>query len=179
MRIRLLGFLMVITVLCGFTAMSANAGFAPPIPEGQCAFAIIKITAQTGDVSIPFDFIQTLNGVDSVITLDSNPVMGIDPVFLSQGETLTYTELPKEGWTIQEIECINFAGESFEKGEDSVTFTCDDPGEFAFAACAFFNRVSADKIPTLSEWGMIAAAAGLGVVGVFFALRRRRSQAGA
>jgi hypothetical protein len=31
------------------------------------------------------------------------------------------------------------------------------------------------NIPTLSEWGMIAAAAGLMLVGVFFAVRRRRA----
>ncbi len=30
------------------------------------------------------------------------------------------------------------------------------------------------NIPTLSEWGMIAAAAGLGLIGVFFAVRRGR-----
>ncbi len=30
-------------------------------------------------------------------------------------------------------------------------------------------------VPTLSEWGMIAAAAGLGLVGVFFAVRRRKA----
>ncbi len=29
-------------------------------------------------------------------------------------------------------------------------------------------------IPTLSEWGMIAAAVGLGLIGVFFAVRRKR-----
>ncbi len=31
------------------------------------------------------------------------------------------------------------------------------------------------NIPTLSEWGMIAAAAGLMLVGVFFAIRKRRA----
>lgn len=30
-------------------------------------------------------------------------------------------------------------------------------------------------IPTLSEWGMIAAASGLGLIGVFFAVRRRNA----
>ncbi len=34
-------------------------------------------------------------------------------------------------------------------------------------------------IPTLSEWGMISAAAGLGLVGVFFAMKRKKAQAGA
>jgi len=32
-----------------------------------------------------------------------------------------------------------------------------------------------NPIPTLSEWGMIAAAAGLGLVGVFFVLRKRKA----
>ena len=30
-------------------------------------------------------------------------------------------------------------------------------------------------IPTLSQWGVIAAAAGLGLVGVFYAVRRRKA----
>jgi hypothetical protein len=33
------------------------------------------------------------------------------------------------------------------------------------------------NIPTLSEWGMIAAAAGFALVGMFYALRRRRASA--
>jgi hypothetical protein len=33
------------------------------------------------------------------------------------------------------------------------------------------------NIPTLSEWGMIAAAGGLGLIGVFFALKKRRAAA--
>lgn len=33
-------------------------------------------------------------------------------------------------------------------------------------------------IPTLSEWGMISAVAGLGLIGVFFAVRRRRAATG-
>lgn len=36
-----------------------------------------------------------------------------------------------------------------------------------------------NPIPTLSEWGMIGAAGGLGLIGVFFALKRRKAQAGA
>jgi hypothetical protein len=31
------------------------------------------------------------------------------------------------------------------------------------------------QIPTLSEWGMISAAVGLGFIGVFFTLRKRRA----
>ena len=37
--------------------------------------------------------------------------------------------------------------------------------------------VGADSIPTLSEWGMIAAAAGFALIGIFYAVRRRKAQA--
>ena len=42
----------------------------------------------------------------------------------------------------------------------------------------FGTRDFGASVPTLSEWGMIAAAAGLGLIGVFFAVKRRRMQAG-
>ncbi|MGH7892757.1 MAG: IPTL-CTERM sorting domain-containing protein [Thermodesulfobacteriota bacterium] len=31
------------------------------------------------------------------------------------------------------------------------------------------------NVPTLSEWGMISAVVGLGLIGVFFAVRRKRA----
>ncbi len=40
-----------------------------------------------------------------------------------------------------------------------------------------FPQGSLSPVPTLSEWGMIAAAAGLMLVGVFFAVRKRIAQA--
>ena len=44
-----------------------------------------------------------------------------------------------------------------------------------FEACG----LNINLIPTLSEWGMIAASGGFALIGVFFALRRRKSIAGA
>jgi len=44
-----------------------------------------------------------------------------------------------------------------------------------FEACG----LNINPIPTLSEWGMIAAAGGIVLVGIFFALRRRKVMAGA
>jgi hypothetical protein len=43
-------------------------------------------------------------------------------------------------------------------------------------ACTIALRMAPTNIPTLSEWGMIAAASGLMLVGVFFAVRRRRAE---
>jgi hypothetical protein len=165
----------MITMVSGFMTLSARAGLVPVIPDNSCGFAILKLTPQVE--SLDFPFLQVLNDVETEIFIASNNFVPSDFIFISPGEVLTYTELFREGWTLEEIECIVGAGVEVTKTEDSVTFECVNPsGEFSIAFCAFFNRVSADKIPTLSEWGMISAAAGLGLIGVFFAIRRRKIQ---
>ena len=40
---------------------------------------------------------------------------------------------------------------------------------------AWKGRCGPNPIPTLSEWGMISATVGLGFIGVFFAVRRRKA----
>ena len=45
-----------------------------------------------------------------------------------------------------------------------------------FERIVYTENVS-KPIPTLSEWGMITAAAGLGIIGIFFAIRRKRTAA--
>lgn len=46
-------------------------------------------------------------------------------------------------------------------------------------ACTIALRMTPTTIPTLSEWGMIASATVLMLIGVYFAARRRRLQASA
>ena len=173
---RFIRLFLLISVASGFLTLSAQAGIAP-IPDGSCGFFIVKSTPQT-ESQVPFEFIQNVDGVETEITVLSNFEGIPDIVVVGQGGTVTYTELPQEGWTLEEIECFEGVGIDITETEDSVTFECVQPsGEFSFAFCAFFNRISADKIPTLSEWGMISAAAGLGLIGVFFAVRRRMARA--
>lgn len=43
-------------------------------------------------------------------------------------------------------------------------------------ACTIALRAASTSIPTLSEWGLLASAAGLMIVGVLIAVRRRRAQ---
>ena len=171
---RALRFFPVFFIVFGFLAVSARAGFLD-IPEGDCAFAIIKSTPQTGS-SLPFEFIQSVNGVETQITVFSNSQVPPDFVFVGDGGTVSYTEVPQEGWTLEDIQCVEGTGVTITKTEDSVTFECVLPsGQSSAAFCFFGNRISADKIPTLSEWGMISVAAGLGLIGVFFAVKRRKS----
>ncbi|MGH7849215.1 MAG: IPTL-CTERM sorting domain-containing protein, partial [Thermodesulfobacteriota bacterium] len=54
---------------------------------------------------------------------------------------------------------------------NSVTFFCEDND---LATCVFTNVRSSDPIPTLSEWGLIAMAGVMGIVGLFIVMRRRK-----
>ncbi len=57
---------------------------------------------------------------------------------------------------------------------DAVTGQADNVGLVTQFSGTGFISGTTQPIPTLSEWGMIAAAAGLMLVGVFFAVRRKR-----
>ena len=63
----------------------------------------------------------------------------------------------------------------FEDTVGNLGFKLDDE-EYEFCRTGLIERCGllGHNIPTLSEWGMIAAAAGLGLVGLLFAVRRNR-----
>ena len=89
---------------------------------------------------------------------------------------LTVTETVPPGWRLADIICFN-DGVAITEIENGIIAKCIDPNN-GFTECVFVN-VDPAGIPTLSEWGMISAAAGLGLVGMFFVIRRKRLQASA
>jgi hypothetical protein len=79
------------------------------------------------------------------------------------------------GWLLSDVECSDAVGVNVTPIEHGVALDCIQPSEIT---CTFTNvRGSISNIPTLSEWGMIAAAGGLALIGVFFAVRRRAKAA--
>jgi hypothetical protein len=85
-------------------------------------------------------------------------------------------EQPLEGWTLADIDCQDVAGITTTFIENGVVLNCNAQTSEINIECDFVNlRPSA--IPTLSEWGMISVAVGLVLIGVFFAVRRKRAQA--
>ena len=94
--------------------------------------------------------------------------------FYGWGSTadLTVTETVPPGWRLADIVCFN-DGVAITEIENGIIASCEDPNG-GFTECVFVN-VDPSGIPTLSEWGMIAAAAGLGLVGMFFVIRRKRA----
>jgi len=93
----------------------------------------------------------------------------------SQQDGLQVVEEPLEGWTLADIECQDVPGISTTFIENGVILNCNAQTSEINIECDFVN-VRPSAIPTLSEWGMIAAAAGLAMVGIFFAIRKRKAQ---
>jgi len=85
------------------------------------------------------------------------------------------TEVPVAGWRFGGIECEPGGGVTIlEVLDNGWVEECASPQNPTF--CTVTNIPASNPIPTLSQWGMIAAATGLGLVGVWFAVRRRKMQ---
>jgi hypothetical protein len=161
----------------GFMALGtgqAEAGTAP------CAIGIEKIAIPDDDT--PFDFEVTGDIFGDFTLLDpSSPSTGFG---IGINAVVTVTELVPPGWALESIECIegttNCGMGVFEPcltatvSGNSVTFFCEDNDT---ASCVFTNVRNTGAIPTLSEWGLIAMAGIMGLVGLFIIMRRRKAAA--
>ncbi len=138
--------------------------------QGTCKIAVTKIAE--GGEGLIFDFQVEVGGN----TAFAEFIGGQTSVGnFGSGEPVTLTELPNSGWELADKSCETGTGVVVTEVEDGFTFDCLNPSEFVQGECTFVN-VRVSNIPTLSQWGMIAAAAGLGLVGVFFAVKRKRAQ---
>ena len=155
--------LFLILVISGVFADKAQA-----VENGvACSLAIGKAAGETGTI---FTFLVEPSGGDE---FEINTTSGGETGFgLHFGESAIVTEIVPEGWRLVDVTCESGPGVSIIIGdENNVLVNCLTVGE---GLCTFTN-VRTGAIPTLSQWGMIAAAAGLVLIGVFFAVRRKRA----
>jgi len=152
--------------MSGFFARTAHAG-----TQLACGVGIGK---KAGVDGVLFDFLVNPSaGDDFIITVASGNSNGFG---LNFGQSAVISEIIPEGWELTDIECITVGGviATWDVDANELFVECLTVGG---AACTFTNVLVSRNIPTLSEWGMIAAAAGLAMIGVFFAIRRRKAQA--
>jgi hypothetical protein len=146
-----------------------------PSPGGSawaqaCGLTVFK--AAEGSGSLEFSFTGFIDGVE-VLTADPQAGEQFTHNFFLV-ETYLVVENPTPGWVLDNIICEG-EGVAFNfDTENAVQVACLTG--LGSGSCTFINvrDSSPREIPTLSEWGMIAAAAGLMMVGVFFAVRKRR-----
>ena len=165
---------------CLFFLFALGILFAPSLSDTAfaqlppCNVEICKIAPQLPEpesegelVFFPF---KSIRGVQvNEFTLAANAKCTGGSFFV--GDSGEIVEEPLEGWQLFDVECTTSPGISTEFIENGVSVRCESQG---FISCTFTNlRVPA--IPTLSEWGMIVAAGGLGLVGVFFVVKRRKA----
>ena len=132
-----------------------------------CQVTIQKVAR--GDQGEEFEFDIDLGGTSITEFLSNGETdkFGINP-----GGAFTFVEVVPVGWNLEAINC-DASGTVVTRIENGIILDCVDPTA-PETICTFVN-VRPASIPTLSEWGMIAAAAGLMLVGVFFVIRRRKA----
>lgn len=142
--------------------------------QQQCTLNITKVTEPASGTVFTFDYVDT-NDTQFVFDLsngDSHQILIPPPTTVAD-----ITEEPVEGYVITDITCDTEEGITVTQIEGGIEVFCESASGVT-ANCTITNTLRTN-VPTLSEWGMISAAAGLGLIGVFFVLRKRRAQASA
>jgi len=157
-----------VTVLIFASILFTDTSSAQPT---ECPAQITKQAVDAG--STVFEF--TVSNVGMVIAEESLRDGESAGGSVDVGESVKVVEARKEGWVIDDIICDAAEGMEIDIMDTGVIFNCIFPTE-EISNCTFVNVLAnrSASIPTLSEWGMIAAAAGLGLIG-FLVVRRRRA----
>ena len=158
--------LVPVLILCSIVLSTNNveAGIGPV--EG-CGITIIKDALPPDNTPFEFDVSGT-GGVFS-FTL-SDPSENSTGFLIGVGTSVDVTEVIPEGWELVDIECSGI-GVEIVPIENGQNFTCLKI--FDMASCTFENEGPPPSVPTLSQWGLIAMAGILGIVG-FMVIRRRK-----
>ena len=163
----------------GFFVLMANQATAQ---EDECRLSVTKAASPADDTV--FTFIGSGDNDFSFTVSDpSDPKTGGG---IEIGTTIIITEELPPGWELANIECTEGTEDCSQGGEfepclritidestNSISAFCDDTDT---GSCTFTNVIATSGIPTLSEWGLIAMAGVLGIVG-FMVIRRRKATA--
>lgn len=154
-------------VIAGLVGLSGSAS------AQQCFVEVCKSAPGAGMQGFLIDFTDS-GQTDTIELFDDADCFTTS---LNFDADVDITEQPTPGWVLQDVECTDSPGFDTTFIPGGVTVLCTTQSE-ASITCTFINVPGApENIPTLSEWGMISAAVGLVLIGVFFAVRRRAVKA--
>ena len=160
---RIIAALFIFALVMTGLLMQPEKSYAPPV---GCEVGIGKEAIPSDGTE--FHFVVTGPASSPEFDLVSGDAAGI---VVSGGGSVDIVEEQLEGWVLADVDCEteNVIATDIENG---IRLFCSPNG--GAAQCTFFNQ-EVGNIPTLSEWGMISAVVGLGLIGVFFAVRRKRA----
>jgi hypothetical protein len=161
----LLGLSLLFFVILGISG-SASAQ--------QCFVEVCKSAPGSGMQGFLIDFTDS-GQTETVELFDGGDCITTS---LNFDADVDITEQPTPGWRLADVVCDPSPGIEITSISGGIVALCTTQSE-ASTTCTFVNGPAVSNIPTLSEWGMIAAFVGLGFIGVLFAVRRKRLQASA
>ena len=163
------GVLLFLFIVSGILIFSAETSSAQLEEREGCPFTLAKQAEGAGDLEFTFTLVDPDGNGEIISLTDGESLPGV----LSAGLIGTITEEPAPGWFLADVVCEGMNGLVITEIEGGIEVECVEPSE-EVVVCTFINLQRLANVPTLSEWGMIAAAAGLGLIG-FLAVRRRRA----
>ncbi len=132
------------------------AGFGGSANAQNCALEICKSAPGAGDTPFTINF----NGEGKPVAVALFDGGDCFTESFDFDTTLDATESPTTGWALQDVVCDPQPGITIADIPDGVSGQCHTQASVT-VTCTFVNRATVSNIPTLSEWGMISAAAGL------------------
>ena len=160
----------ILTVLVGLGSLVLSTGQVGAF-VGPCDI-IIQKEADPAD-NTPFDFLITGDHPGEFTLKDPSASSTIIPIGFE--DIVTVTEEVPSGWILDEnIECTKAELITVTNVPNGRTFKClNESTSVKTVTCTFFNVNIERNVPTLSQWGLIAMAGILGIVG-FMVMRRRK-----
>lgn len=160
-------FMFIMLLFASFILLNADISF------GAC-FTTINKEAVSADDTV-FQFTTDAPGVNDFALLSGEST---DFLFDGSGSFMVQEEVPPL-WRLDGVDCGTPEGDiTVEMLEDGILINC--PSGMNSIECTFVNSLLpepvASDIPTLSQWGLLAMAGILGIVG-FMVLRRKKVSA--
>lgn len=157
--------LILFTLLFIVTAMQSRA------QTNLCEVEIIKSATPADDTTFNFSAEFELPQDPNFDFLLRDPSLPTEVFLYNEGNTVTVTEQLPFFWELEDVVCdVTTAGIVPTIVDGGVSLTCNSSGG---AATCTFSNIEIRSVPILSEWGLIALAGVLGIVGLMVIKRKR------